>query len=107
MKKLIALFVLISSLSTISCNKKDEETATPDLLIGRWYYVATTTVLKTKAEAAPATKRTAATAPIPKTVKYLEFKNGGVYSEGYQTGTVAADNATYSYSKTDNCYLKH
>lgn len=99
MKKLIALFIIISSLSTISCSKEDDttiNTTTADLLIGRWYYVSGVNQIK---EVVAPTKRVAST---NKTAKYLEFKNEGIYTEGYQTGTVATDNATYSYSKTDN-----
>jgi hypothetical protein len=95
MKKFITLFIIISSLSTVSCSKEEDATTT-DLLLGRWYYVSGVNAVKQ--EVAP-TKRIAAT---EKTAKYLEFKNGGMYAEGYQTGTVATDNSTYAYSKTDN-----
>lgn len=97
MKKLTALFLIITSLTTFSCSSDDNnDTTSTDLLIGRWYYVSGVNSVK---EVVSPTKRIAVT---EKTAKYLEFKNGGTYAEGYQTGTVATDNATYSYSKTDN-----
>jgi uncharacterized protein YbcV (DUF1398 family) len=91
MKKLIAILVIITSLTTFSCSNDDD--ANTDLLTGRWYFVSVT-YAKEKA----ATSRIAA----EKTVKYIEFKQGGVFTEGYQTGTVATDNATSSYTKNDN-----
>lgn len=98
MKKLMSLFIIISSLSTVSCSKEEDAAAatTTDLLIGRWYYVSGVNSVK---EVVSPTKRIAAT---EKTAKYLEFKNGGTYAEGYQTGTTATDIATYAYTKTDN-----
>ncbi len=104
MKKLIALFIIISSLSTISCSKDDDETTetttettTTDLLIGRWFYVSGVNAIKVE-EVKPL-KRVAAR---EKTAKYLEFKNGGRYTEGYQTGTTANDSFSSDYSKTEN-----
>ncbi|MCI9843933.1 hypothetical protein [Flavobacterium pectinovorum] len=99
MKKLIILFVIITSLTAFSCSNDNDE-AKPSItstnqLYGKWYYVSG--ISKTKADEIKTVSRIAETV---KSYNYVEFKDRGSYAQGTQTGTIVTENSTSTWVKS-------